>query len=84
MRRSVSVASSTLPWLADALTPDETVSALLATMLQQDPESIAEAFVAVLSAFVDLLERLIGEGLVARQLDEVWPTVFTHPAKDTP
>jgi hypothetical protein len=84
LRRSVVLASPQVPWLAAALTADDMVAALRDAMAQQDPESITEAFVAVLSAFVALLERLIGEGLVARQLDDVWPTVFTHPAKDTP
>ena len=84
LRRSVVLASAQFQWLAAALTPGDTVSGLRTAMAQQDPESITEAFAAVLSAFVGLLERLIGEGLVARQLDDVWPTVFTHPAKDLP
>lgn len=83
LRRSVLLASSQFPWLAGALTPDDTVSALRDAMEQQDAESIMDAFVGVLSAFVGLLERLIGEALVERQLDELWPTVFTHPVKDT-
>ena len=83
-RRSIVLASPQIPWLAAALAPDDTVSALRDAMEHQDPESITEAFVAVLTAFVGLLERLIGESLVARQLDDVWPTVFTHPAKDIP
>lgn len=84
LRRSIALASPQIPWLAAALAPDDTVSALRGAMEQQDPASIREAFVVVLTAFVDLLERLIGEALVARQLDDVWPTVFTHPAKDIP
>lgn len=63
--------------------PGRATSTLRDAMENQDPESITEAFVAVLLAFVGLLERLIGEGLVARLLDEVWPAVFTHAAKDT-
>jgi hypothetical protein len=84
LRRSVVLASPGIPWLAAALTHDDTLSALRDAMEQHEPASITEAFVAVLSAFVGLLERLIGEGLVARQLDDVWPTVFTHPVKDIP
>jgi len=84
LRRSVALASAQFPWLSVAQAPGDTVSALRTAMEQQAPELITEAFVAVLSAFVGLLERLIGEGLVARQLNDVWPTVFTHPAKDTP
>ena len=84
LRRSVALVSVSIPWLAAALTPGEIVPALQTALTLQDPESIKDAFVAVLAAFVDLLERLIGEGLVARQLDDVWPTVFTYPAKDIP
>ena len=84
LRRSVVLASSQLPWLAATTTADDTISALRTAMEQQDRQAIEEGFVAVLSAFVGLLERLIGEGLVARQLGDVWPTVFTHPPKDTP
>ena len=82
LRRSVVLASAQISWLAPATTPDDTISALRTAMEQQDRESMEEAFVAVLTAFVALLERLIGEGLVARQLHEVWPTVFRHSAKD--
>ena len=84
LRRSLVLAGPQVPWLAAALSPADTVSALREAMEQQEPESITEAFVAVLSALVGLLERLIGEGLVARQLYDVWPTVFTYPAKDIP
>ena len=84
LRRSVVLASSQFSWLAAALNRDDTVSALRDVMEQEHAESIMDAFVGVLSAFVGLLERLIGEGPVQRQLDDVWPTVFMHPAKDIP
>jgi hypothetical protein len=84
LRRSVGLASKEYPWLAPPQNQESVTSALRAAMEQQDSESITGAFVAVLSAFVGLLERLIGEGLVQRLVDEVWPAVFTHAAKDTP
>jgi hypothetical protein len=84
LKRSVVLASHQLPWLASGQTGETVVSAMRTAMEQQDLESISEAFVAVLSAFVGLLERLIGEGLVQRLLAEVWPTVFPYAAKDTP
>jgi len=84
LRRSVMITTSQFPWLAVASTPADTISALRMAMQQQGREATQEAFVALLGTFVALLERLIGEGLVARQLDDVWPTVFTDPAKDTP
>ncbi len=85
LKRSIARASATFAWVpapGDA-SPDRATSTLRDAMENQDPESITEAFVAVLSTLVALLERLIGEGLVARLLDEVWPAVFTHSAKDT-
>lgn len=82
LKRSIAKASAQFAWLSAGASTDP--ATLQGVMENQDPESITEAFVAVLSAFVGLLERLIGEGLVARLLDEVWPTVFKQPAKDTP
>lgn len=84
LKRSVVLASNQFPWLASGPTSDTVVSTLRDALEQQDPDSIAEAFVGVLTALVGLLERLIGEGLVERLLEEVWPTVFSHAAKDTP
>jgi hypothetical protein len=84
LRRSVSIASAEVTWLAAALVSGDPVYALRSTMEHQDPDAIRDAFVAVLWAFVALLERLIGPALVARQLEDVWPSVFTYPAKDTP
>lgn len=83
LKRSIVIASEPISWLPTVATQDGSLAALRIAMEQQDPASITEAYVAVLSAFVGLLERLIGEGLVERLLDEVWPTVFTHPVKDT-
>lgn len=83
LRRSVAIASLQFPWLVATPIGESAWSAARSAMEQQDPETITESFVAILAAFVDLLERLIGEGLVARLLDEVWPTVFTQPPKDT-
>ena len=89
LERSVALASAEVPWLATAsrgpvAQEDRVVSALQVALEPHEPEAIAEAFVAVLSALVELLERLIGEGLVERLLNEVWPAVFVRGAKDTP
>ncbi|HUS31285.1 MAG TPA: hypothetical protein VMZ53_22395 [Kofleriaceae bacterium] len=51
-------------------------------MENQNPETITDAFVDVLSSFVGLLKKLIGDGLVERLLHEVWPAIFVpaeHP-----
>lgn len=82
-KRSIVLASQQFAWLPLAPTSESVSTALRNAMEQQDPESITDAFVAVLSTFIGLLERLIGAGLVERLLDEVWPAVFTHGAKDT-
>lgn len=84
LKRSIVFASGQFPWLAVGPSSDTTLSALRKAMEQHDRASIIEAFVDVLTAFVSVLERLIGEGLVERLLEEVWPTVFTHVQKDTP
>lgn len=83
LKRSVVLASKQLPWLVGGPPSASSLSGLRTALEQQDRESITEAFIAVLSAFVGLLERLIGEGLVERLLGEVWPTVFANAAKDT-
>jgi len=84
--RSVVLTCARFPWLAN--TVPGTVSAespwasLRAAMELQDPQIASEAFVDLLSTFVELLGRLIGEGLVVRLLHEVWPEVF-HAVKET-
>ena len=84
LKRSVVLASVEFPWLAAVSTSENILAELRNAFARQDPESITEAFVVILVGFIGLLERLIGEPLVGRLLDEVWPTVFTHAAKDTP
>jgi len=80
--RSIVLASVAYPWLAAAKSRD--IAAFNTAMASQSPDAAIDAFVAVLSSFVGLLERLIGEGLVQRQLDEVWPGVFFRDVKETP
>lgn len=86
--RSVFLTSARFPWLANTFSAtasaDEPWAALRAAMELQAPDTAREAFAGLLSTFIELLERLIGEGLVARLLMEVWPEVFSHTAKETP
>lgn len=86
--RSVVLASKQFAWLATARAnpggAEGSTFALLGTLLeQQDLETSTEAFVAILSTFLGLLGRFIGDGLVERLLDEVWPSVFPHAVKET-
>lgn len=83
VKRSIVLASAAYPWLA-AAAASEDASDLRGAMVQQDPRSITDAFVAILAGLVGLLERLIGEPLVERLLDEVWPGIFVETEKDTP
>jgi hypothetical protein len=83
--RSLGMASAQHPWLPSSTERPATAMATLRdAMEQQEPGSIADAFVAILSTLIELLKRLIGDGLVDRLLDEVWPSVFVHESKDIP
>lgn len=82
-KRSIHLASARLPWLA-GVSRSENASALRDALVSQDPVGAADAFVLILSGFVGLLEKLIGEPLVKRLIDEVWPGIFAQAAKDTP
>ena len=84
MKRSITIASAQSPWLAAAATESDAMTSLRDVMQEQEPAAITDAFVAVLTTLVALLNRLIGEGLVDRLLNEVWPAVFVPAAKDTP
>lgn len=83
LKRSILRASAQFPWLAAGASTANATSTLRTTLEPHDPDSITDAFIALLSALIDLLERLIGEGLVERLLEEVWPGVFRYEAKDT-
>jgi hypothetical protein len=82
-KRSLVLAAAQFPWLAP-VPRSENASELRDAFARQDPAAIADAFVVILSAFVGLLEKLIGEPLVNRLIDEVWPGIFAQAAKDTP
>ena len=85
LRRSIALASTQFPWLASTGEQPETPSsALRRAMERQDSAAISDAFAEVLSTFVGLLKRLIGDSLVDRLLNEVWPTVFVPAVKDIP
>lgn len=88
LERSIAVAARQYPWLRGAPTnadrPESRTSVLRRAMEQQEPGPINDAFIEVMSIFVGLLKRLIGDGLVDRLLSEVWPAVFVPAAKDTP
>jgi hypothetical protein len=82
-KRSIVLATAQFPWLA-GVSRAEHESELRDRLAQQDPAVIADAFVVILTIFVGLLEKLIGEPVVNRLIGEVWPGIFAQPAKDTP
>jgi hypothetical protein len=87
LARSAALASARFPWLVNTISataPADAPWASLRTAMElQDPHTAREAFVDLLSTFGELLGRLIGEALVARLLQEVWPEVFPHAVKET-
>jgi len=57
---------------------------LRAAMEVQDPHTARDAFVDLLTTFIDLLGRLIGDALVGQLLHELWPQLFPSSAKGIP
>ena len=88
LARSAALTSAGFPWLASALprtaSADSPWVALRAAMELQEPHTAVEAFVDLLLTFIELLGRLIGDALVARLLQEVWPELFPPAVKGTP
>jgi hypothetical protein len=80
--RSVADARSTYPWLAVTTPTDPPWVSLRGAMERQDPSASRDAFVGLLSTFIELLARLIGDGLVGRLLHDVWPEVFPQVPKE--
>jgi hypothetical protein len=88
LARSAVVTSARYPWLASAIprtaSADSPWAALRAALESQDPHTASEAFVDLLTTFIELLGRLIGDALVASVLLEVWPELFPPTAKGAP
>ena len=86
LARSVVLASARFPWLASTIPvtvpADDPWSSLRTAMELQAPHTARDAFADLLSTLVGLLERLIGDRLVASLLQEVWPEVFPHLVKE--
>jgi len=62
---------------------DGPYEALRACLEREPPEVALPAAQHVLTTFIELLERFIGERLVASLLHEVWPAVFPGGVKET-
>ena len=88
LARSAALTSGGFPWLASTIprtaSADSPWAALRVAMESQDPRTASEAFADLLATFIELLGRLIGDALVARLLHELWPELFSSPAKASP
>jgi len=86
--RSATLTSVRFPWLASAIpktaSADSPWAALRVAMELQEPGTARDAFVDLLTTFIELLGRLIGDALVAQLVHELWPELFPSPAKGTP
>lgn len=88
LARSAALTSARFPWLASAIPRTASAgspwAALRVAMESQDPPTASEGFVDLLTTFIELLGRLIGDALVARLLHELWPELFPSPAQGPP
>ncbi len=76
--RSAVLTQAEFPWMAGAVTrsPEPPWARLCDCFAQQSPDVALECAVALVTTFVGLLSRFIGDELVVRLLHEVWPDVF--------
>jgi hypothetical protein len=81
--RSVAGARSTYQWLAATPPTDAPWVSLREAMERQEPRAIRDAFAGLLSTFIALLARLIGDGLVRRIVSDVWPEMFLQVPKES-
>ena len=77
--RALQLTASAFPWLAAAGEDKTSLAGVAARLASRDPQAAAEASVALLATFTELLATLIGASLTDRLLDPVW-TVSTPPA----
>jgi hypothetical protein len=83
--RSISIARARLPWLAVA--SDATDPGTRSLRVAFERQSVAdgiEGFGHLITTFIALLGRFIGDALVTRMLSEVWPAAFPSAPKESP
>ena len=83
--RSLYIASASFDCLRSMTTDqqDGPYEALRVCLEREAPEAALAAAGHVFTTFIELLERFIGERLVANLLQEVWPDVFADEVKET-
>lgn len=75
LRRSVAVTARSVPWLAGVTAGSEPAwwDALRAALAAQPRDVALDGATQLIGSFVGILGNMIGEALVLRILDEVWP-----------
>ena len=86
LARSAARSSLTFGWLAGTIPVTAPVDApwevLRKAFAQQDPRTLRDGFIELLSMFLDALGMLIGEGMVRRLLHDVWLEAFPSAVKE--
>lgn len=82
--RSVVLTRAKYPCLAmlPMRSPEPPTPTLRACLETQTPDVALDASVALITTFLQLLGRLVGEGLVRRMLRELWPDAIPASATD--
>ena len=87
LARSARLASVRFPWLANTISREPHADApwteLGGVLALRDPQTAIDAFAELVTTFIGLLSKMIGEALVARLLHEVWPEPFPHVVKES-
>jgi hypothetical protein len=83
--RSAVLTQAEFPWLAGVATRSKDPPwARLREALEGQPRDVAlDGSTLLITTFVELLGRLIGEDLVLRLLHEIWPDAFAPAAQRT-
>ena len=82
-RRSLKLSEATFPLYSEVRSNDREglVNALHEILRKQSPNVILTASVALLAAYINLLETFIGEQLTRQLLQDAWPDLHTFPPR---
>ena len=82
-RRSLKLSEATFPLYSEVRSNDREglLNALLEILRKQSPNVILTASVALLAAYINLLETFIGEQLTRQLLQDAWPDLHTFPPR---
>jgi hypothetical protein len=82
-RRSLKLSEATFPLYSEVRSNDREglLNALHEILRKQSPNVILTASVALLAAYINLLETFIGEQLTRQLLQDAWPDLHTFPPR---